>query len=99
MSCRDNHSNLYSRGRSATVGSKLLVLSNLFDGFDLYNIESKKHVKTYPIRNDVNLPLPVVVAADALEVITGSSSGDVHIIDIQDVQETQHLGHDGTCTQ
>ncbi|KAJ8454224.1 hypothetical protein ONZ51_g13155 [Trametes cubensis] len=88
-----------TRRMSTMVDSRLLVLSNLYDGFDVYDIESKQYVRTYSVRNHDNLPLPVVATADSLEVVAGTSSGDVCIFDINDVQATQHLDHDGVIIQ
>ncbi|KAI9063129.1 hypothetical protein FKP32DRAFT_1572484, partial [Trametes sanguinea] len=82
-------------GRSAASGSKLLAVSNLYDGFDIYDVTTQLHVRTCSIPLTVNLPLPVLISSDESELITGSASGEVRTHDPVTGSVLQLLDHRG----
>ncbi|KAI0822493.1 hypothetical protein BC628DRAFT_1327261 [Trametes gibbosa] len=85
----------YCRGRSSASSENMLAVSNLYDGFDIYNLSTQSHVRTFQVTLSVNLPLPVLLASDGSECVFGSSSGEVRIVDPTSAQELQILNHDG----
>ncbi|KAJ2924422.1 hypothetical protein H1R20_g12672, partial [Candolleomyces eurysporus] len=70
------------RGRS-TIDSRgrVMVCSNLHNGFDVYNVREKRHIRTLPheVHEDVNVPLPVAFIHDDTDVLCGTGCGEVSI--------------------
>ncbi|KAH9858478.1 hypothetical protein C2E23DRAFT_855333 [Lenzites betulinus] len=53
-------SDISSRGRSAlSSDGRVIAVSNLHDGFDLYNVVDRTHLVTIKTKLDVNVPLPM----------------------------------------
>ncbi|KAI0643949.1 WD40-repeat-containing domain protein [Trametes meyenii] len=88
-------------GRSAMSGVKLLAVSNLYDGFDVYDVTAdfQKHLRTFAVPLSINLPLPVLLTSDESEMVVGSSSGKVHVFDPTTGRELQLLDHAGDIIQ
>ncbi|KAI9059819.1 hypothetical protein FKP32DRAFT_1579130, partial [Trametes sanguinea] len=82
-------------GRSGADMDEHLAVSNLYDGFDLYDIETGAHVHTYTTALPVNVPLPVVVTSDGSELITGSAYGKVEVFNPASHERLQRLDHNG----
>ncbi|EIW59181.1 uncharacterized protein TRAVEDRAFT_122172, partial [Trametes versicolor FP-101664 SS1] len=82
-------------GRSDVASGQRLVVSNLYDGFDLYDIATREHVRTLKTALAVNVPLPVILTSHDSEIIAGSSSGEVRVFDPSSGEELQVLDHDG----
>ncbi|KAJ2926235.1 hypothetical protein H1R20_g10858, partial [Candolleomyces eurysporus] len=75
-------SHSYRIGRSAlNIKGTLIVCSNLFDGFDLYDIETRSYICTLPQTSPehINVPLPVLFVHDNQEILIGSAHGKVQI--------------------
>ena len=69
-----------------------LVVSNLHDGFDVYDLKEKTHVMTGKIAIRENVPLPVLFSEGTTsELIVGSSCGEIHIHDAPSMAEIQQL--------
>jgi hypothetical protein len=52
-----------------------VVVSNLFDGFDCYDIDSGEHLTNLPTPIIQNVPLPSVFIEDDQSILCGSSCG------------------------
>nr|VWO94136.1 Heterotrimeric G-protein beta subunit [Ganoderma boninense] len=81
-------------GRSAiSADGTLLIVSNLYDGFDLYRLKDKVLLKTYTTQITENVPLPVIIMQNALDVdvLTGSSCGEIRIHHITSAAEDMHV--------
>ena len=72
-------------------------MSNLVDGFDLYNLDSFSHVYNIPTTGP-NCPLPALFIHEGQSLLFGSASGRVRIRETwtQSVQDV--LQHPGTPT-
>ncbi|KAI0689578.1 hypothetical protein C8T65DRAFT_544841, partial [Cerioporus squamosus] len=71
------------------------AVSNLYDGFDLYRTSDHSWVRAYRADTRLNLPLPVIFVEDGAKLFTGTSCGQVSLVDLQTGQEIQELCHNG----
>ncbi|RPD57156.1 hypothetical protein L227DRAFT_468725, partial [Lentinus tigrinus ALCF2SS1-6] len=80
-----------------TVSSdgKVIVASNLYDGFDMYDIASRGWFKTLVTPITQNVPLPVLITHDLEELFAGSPSGHVRVYDFASGEEELILDHHG----
>ncbi|RPD78044.1 hypothetical protein L226DRAFT_458228 [Lentinus tigrinus ALCF2SS1-7] len=87
-----------SSGRLAlSADEELMAVSNLYDGFDLYNTSDQTHLRTFQVNTHINVPLPVLFIEGASKrVVTGTSAGQVRIIDVSGDVVLQELNHNGT---
>ncbi|RPD67247.1 hypothetical protein L227DRAFT_605647 [Lentinus tigrinus ALCF2SS1-6] len=87
-------------GRS-TVSSdgNVIVVSNLYDGFDMYDVRSRGWLKTLTIPISENVPLPVLITHDLEELFLGSPSGHVRVYDFASVEEELILEHNDEMIQ
>ncbi|RDB26681.1 Vegetative incompatibility protein HET-E-1 [Hypsizygus marmoreus] len=75
-----------SRIGQSTISSdeKRLVVSNLLDGFDIYDLQSRKFVRTIGDCLLENVAIPVAfLGKDCDYVLAGSSNGAVKILDVK----------------
>ncbi|RPD60452.1 hypothetical protein L226DRAFT_469432, partial [Lentinus tigrinus ALCF2SS1-7] len=76
---------------------ELLVVSNLYDGFDLYRLSDQTHLHTFQVNTRINVPLPVLFIEGASgRVVLGTSCGQVRIVDVSGGVVLQELDHNGT---
>lgn len=68
-------------------------MSNLSDGFDLYQIGSRKLLRTLHATAKFNVPLPILFINDGAGLLTGSSVGAVRIYDVATTLPMQKLSH------
>ncbi|KAF6748662.1 hypothetical protein DFP72DRAFT_819961, partial [Ephemerocybe angulata] len=79
-------------GRSLVADDeRLLICSNLEDGFDIYNLETRELTRTLPSKIRVNVALSLAAAGP--HAILGSSCGEVMIADVLSGRITQRLHH------
>jgi WD40 repeat protein len=93
-----NEYSLHSRHLSAqaaiTPDESKIVVSNLYDGFDVYSLNDRKHIRTLPIYIMENVSLPVTFVHDCKTVLLGSSQGTVRLVDISTGDILHILRHD-----
>ncbi|KAH9917208.1 uncharacterized protein B0H18DRAFT_884063, partial [Fomitopsis serialis] len=83
-------------GRSSlSQNKKVLVVSNLHDGFDMYRLSGQLHLCTFKTKALMNIPLPVLFIHDGRAVLTGSDTGCVSIYDCATTLVMQALAHGG----
>ena len=73
----------------------LLVASNLYDGFDVYDLERRQWLRTCTIVIRDNVPLPALITHNEEELILGSPLGKVRICDPLLATEKFILDHGG----
>ncbi|KAH9856330.1 WD40-repeat-containing domain protein [Lenzites betulinus] len=85
------------RPRTARIGrsslspdGQIIAVSNLHDGFDLYDVRDQTHIRTIPVRVRVNVPLPVAFIGEH-QLLMGTSCGEVRIYNIQTAKHEQVL--------
>ncbi|KAH6902218.1 WD40-repeat-containing domain protein [Coprinopsis sp. MPI-PUGE-AT-0042] len=86
----------YRLGKSALnerTGS--IVCSNLYDGFDFYDLEAEARTRTLHARLIDNVCLPVAFIHNGRDVLLGTSTGTVRIINAQCFKEYVPLAHNG----
>ena len=71
-----------------------MVVSNLYDGFDVYSLNDRKLIRTLPIYIMENVSLPVTFIHDCETVLLGSSQGAVRIVNIGSGEVLHTLRHD-----
>jgi hypothetical protein len=87
---------IFHSGRSALApNEKFLLVSNLFDGFDAYNLEDRQLFRSYRSNLTDNVPLPCHVIDNGTSVLLGSSVGLATIVNVTTVAHVQDLHHDG----
>lgn len=61
-----------------------VLVSNLSDGFDLYDVKKRAKVKSHVISlcRETNVPLPVLFIHDDADMLLGSSTGVVQVVDV-----------------
>ncbi|KAF5335840.1 hypothetical protein D9611_009734 [Ephemerocybe angulata] len=72
----------YRIGRSAVDrAGQTMVCSNLYDGFDIYDIGTCKHLRTIHeyVDSDNNVPLPVLFIHNDAHVLCGTANGRVTV--------------------
>ncbi len=85
-----------SSGRIAlSPNEDLLAVSNLCDGFDLYQLSDQAHLRTFQVNTQINVPLPSLFIEDASALVMGSSCGEVQIMDVSAGLVLQELDHSG----
>jgi len=90
----DSADEFYSGRSTISLDQKTLVVSNLYDGLDWYNIPDRAFSRAVPIRITRNKPLPVLFIDDGDAIIIGGSSGEVRILDSRTAETLQTLEHD-----
>ena len=74
--------------------SGVIAVSNLHDGFDMYDIEEREHIAACITPIKENVPLPILFTSTGpAEVIVGSSCGYIYIRNASDLREAQRLCH------
>lgn len=100
--CRPVHSSKLTfadsghyRGRSAVVGGSSIIVHNLGQGFDRYDLEHQQLVQHYATLStpEANVPLPVITINNK-GLLLGSSCGEVKVSDLSG-QIVQTLSHPG----
>ncbi|OCH83985.1 hypothetical protein OBBRIDRAFT_697070, partial [Obba rivulosa] len=66
---------------SLSPDHKTIVISNLLNGFDLYDLQSRVLLQTYTVRMRENVILPVRFIHNGTALLFGSSCGMVTIVD------------------
>lgn len=88
-----------SSGRSAVNGSgTYLVCSNLFDGFDVYCLDTQQYLRTLPAHNVENVSLSLSFVHTDVEAVFGTANGAVKVVNILSGDMTADLHHDCTCS-
>lgn len=61
-----------------------MLCSNLYDGVDLYNLEDRTHIRTFPQESspDHNVPVPVLFIENGQSALIGSTCGQVTLVDL-----------------
>ena len=90
------HHHFLSGRLALTPDERFITLSNLYDGFDLYNLRDRAWVRTFRVDTQLNVPLPALVVEDGRRLFTGTSCGQVILFDLHTGVETEQLSHDGT---
>ncbi|KAA1479369.1 hypothetical protein DENSPDRAFT_760072, partial [Dentipellis sp. KUC8613] len=78
-----------------STNEKLIAVSNLCDGFDVYRMSDGTHLHHFPITVTCNCILPVLFVHDDHALLCGSASGLVTIYDIKSQSLRQVLHHPG----
>ncbi|KAG1854914.1 hypothetical protein F4604DRAFT_1591054, partial [Suillus subluteus] len=76
-----------------------VVVSNLFDGFDRYDIGNGRHLANLPTPIIHNLPLPSLFIEGGQSILCGSSCGYVLIYSGNMNSVLQVLRHGGTSLE
>ncbi|KAF8223175.1 hypothetical protein L208DRAFT_1381562 [Tricholoma matsutake] len=76
-----------------------MVVSSLYDGFDVYSINNQRRIRTLPIYILENLSLPITFIQDHETVLLGSSQGAVRIVIISSGEILHTLRHDWDIVQ
>lgn len=83
-------------GRSTiSLDEKTLVVSNLYDGLDWYNIPDRVFSRAVPVRIVRNKPIPVLFIDNGNAIVVGGSSGTARILDSRTAETIQSLDHSG----
>lgn len=84
------------RGISAlSADQRTIVVSNLCDGFDSYDLQNRNHVMTYRTKIAENVVLPVRFINSGSALLFGSACGAVSITNVGSSKFSQHLIHNG----
>ncbi|EDR13098.1 uncharacterized protein LACBIDRAFT_322537 [Laccaria bicolor S238N-H82] len=82
-------------GRSAINASgTYLVCSNLFDGFDVYCLDTQQYLRTLPAHNVENVSLSLSFVHADVEAVLGTANGAVKVVNILSGDMTADLHHD-----
>ena len=76
-----------------SLDEKTLVVLNLYDGLDWYNIQDRIFSRAVPIRIVQNKPIPVLFIDNGNAIMVGGSSGAVRILDSRTAETMQTLEH------
>jgi hypothetical protein len=66
---------------------------NVNDGFDIYNLRLDRYVGTFTVVTAERVFLPSVFLHGRPEVVLGASDGNVKIVRLPDLVETDKLPH------
>ena len=77
------------------MDEKTLVVSNLYDGLDWYNISDRVFSRAVPVRIVQNKPIPVLFIDNGNAIMVGGSSGAARILDSRTAETIQTLDHNG----
>jgi hypothetical protein len=92
----NSHPTDYGRGRtSISLDGRIIVASNLYDGFDCYDIKTQTWVHTFHTRITHNVPIPVEFIQDDSALLFGSSCGDVAVWELKSRNWLASLRHSG----
>ncbi|KAF6755599.1 hypothetical protein DFP72DRAFT_811258, partial [Ephemerocybe angulata] len=83
-------------GRSAVdSANRFIVCSNLFDGFDIYDLKYRKYKRTIQNKydKDQNAVLPVLFVNNDSDILTGSTKGKVMVASVTDDSKVTRLDH------
>ncbi|KAG2144071.1 WD40-repeat-containing domain protein [Suillus cothurnatus] len=83
-------------GACFSADGKTVVVSNLFDGFDCYNISNGRHLTNLPTPIIHNVPLPSLFIEGGKSILCGSSCGYALLYSgsTKSVLQTHPLEHD-----
>ncbi|THH20795.1 hypothetical protein EW146_g615 [Bondarzewia mesenterica] len=82
-------------GRSSLApDGKSIVVSNLSDGFDRYSVPGGQWIQSYKVKILVNVPLPVLFICNGSQLLFGTSTGDVAIVDVRSGKSMAILRHE-----
>lgn len=85
----------HSASSAVSLDEKVIVVSNLYDGLDWYNIPDRTFSRSVPLRINHNVPIPVLLIDDEKFLLVGGTSGNVKILDAHTAETIQTLEHDG----
>ncbi|KAG1905090.1 WD40-repeat-containing domain protein [Suillus fuscotomentosus] len=86
-------------GACFSANGRNVVVSNLFDGFDCYDINNGRHLANLPTPIIHNVPLPSLFIEGSQSILCGSSCGYVLIYSGNMNSVLQVLRHDGMRLQ
>ncbi|KAF5313343.1 hypothetical protein D9611_008600 [Ephemerocybe angulata] len=89
-------------GRSAVdSANRFIVCSNLFDGFDIYDLKYRKYKRTIQNKydKDQNAVLPVLFVNNDSDILTGSTKGKVMVASVTDDSKVTRLDHGAEMIQ
>ncbi|KAH7918994.1 WD40 repeat-like protein [Leucogyrophana mollusca] len=86
---------------SLSPDQRTLLVSNLSEGMDLYNLGQSRPIRSfkYTLDSEANFPLEVSFLHEGAAVACGSPTGDVNIWDSATGEHRQTLTHEGTPVQ
>lgn len=75
-----------------------MVCANVQDGFDLYNVHTREHLRTFVKHapEGANVSLPALFIHDDQDILLGSSGGPISIVKAADGTEVETLKDRGT---
>ncbi|KAG2003768.1 hypothetical protein CC2G_004346 [Coprinopsis cinerea AmutBmut pab1-1] len=94
----------YRLGRSIVDSEdRYLIASNLYDGFDVYDISRSDlqylYTITTPIESSRNVPLPLCLIHRQQHIVLGATKGDVYIASLDSGEVLETLDHDSDIIQ
>ncbi|EIW86044.1 hypothetical protein CONPUDRAFT_148165 [Coniophora puteana RWD-64-598 SS2] len=81
-------------GTSITPDSKFIAISNMTEGFDIWDLDAGKHLASYSHRCDHTLRVPVKFVQKGQTLLGGSTVGRSCVWDVETEILTQDLRHD-----
>lgn len=86
-----------SRG-SADISSdaRYLVAYNFHNGFDLFDLTTRKCLRTYTAEVGTNAPLPAIFVHSNADILLGSAVGEAQVVNLS-FDVTHFLRRQSTC--
>ena len=71
-----------------------LIVSNLFDGIDAYELPSLNRVRSYKFLIKINRPQMVAIANHSQWIVRGGDSGSARVVDASNGLDIAVLSHE-----
>jgi hypothetical protein len=83
----------HSASSAVFPDEKFVVVANLYDGLDWYNISDRTCSRSVPLRINHNVPIPVLLVDGGKVLVVGGTSGSAKVLDSHTVETIQTLEH------
>lgn len=80
-----------------SLDEKVIIVANLYDGLDWYNIPDRTFSRSVPLRINHNVPIPVLLVDGGNTLLVGGTSGSVKILNPHTAETIQALDHTRMC--